>query len=96
MKDPYALNSAVLANLSFSEIERLDRVGQDIANKEGTTTQSEVIIRMLLKGLEQYEAEIDRGEGMTASEPCPFCGGTVMVRGWGRMYCLDCGWKVKE
>ena len=62
MGDPYILNSVVLDYLSFSEIKRLDRVGQDIANKEGTTTLSEVIIRMLLKGLEQYEAEMDKEE----------------------------------
>jgi hypothetical protein len=59
MKAPYILDSVVLDYLSFSEIGRLDRVGQDIANKEGTTTLSEVIIRMLLKGLEQYEAEMN-------------------------------------
>jgi hypothetical protein len=62
MKAPYILDSVVLDYLSFSEIERLDRVGQDIANKEGTTTLSEVIIRMLLKGLEQYEAEMNKGD----------------------------------
>jgi hypothetical protein len=62
MKNPYILDSVVRDYLSFSEIGRLDRVGQDIANKEGTTILSEVIIRMLLKGLEQYEVEMNKGD----------------------------------
>lgn len=60
MKDPYLLDSVVLNYLSFSEIKRLNRIGQDIANKNGTSTLSEVVIRMLLKGIEQYEAEMDK------------------------------------